>query len=41
VRALPRSGATFYYRPAPYSLTVEVTDAGELHVIRAALASFR
>ncbi|HEX5070149.1 MAG TPA: hypothetical protein VFV78_08020 [Vicinamibacterales bacterium] len=27
-----RSGRAFYYRPAPFSLTVEVVDAGELHV---------
>jgi len=30
--ARARSGRSFYYRPAPYSLTIEVTDAGELHV---------
>jgi len=30
--ARARSGRAFYYRPAPYSLTVEVVDAGELHV---------
>jgi len=30
--ARARSGRAFYYRPAPYSLTVEVLDAGELHV---------
>ena len=27
-----RSGRSFYYRPAPFALTVEVLDAGELHV---------
>ena len=27
-----RSGRSFYYRPAPYALTIEVADAGELHV---------
>ena len=30
--ARARSGRAFYYRPAPYALTVEVLDAGELHV---------
>jgi hypothetical protein len=30
--ARARSGRSFYYRPAPYSLTIEVTDAGEMHV---------
>lgn len=30
--ALARSGRSFYYRPAPYALTIEVTEAGELHV---------
>jgi hypothetical protein len=30
--ARARSGRAFYYRPAPYSLTVEVLDAGEMHV---------
>ena len=27
-----RSGRSFYYRPAPFALTIEVIDAGELHV---------
>ena len=27
-----RSGRSFYYRPAPFALTIEVLDAGELHV---------
>ncbi len=27
-----RSGRSFYYRPAPYALSIEVADAGELHV---------
>lgn len=30
--ARARSGRAFYYRPAPYALTIEVVDAGELHV---------
>jgi hypothetical protein len=30
--ARARSGRAFYYRPAPYALTIEVLDAGELHV---------
>lgn len=30
--ARARSGRSFYYRPAPYALIVEVLDAGELHV---------
>jgi|SRR5687767_2930478 hypothetical protein len=30
--ALARSGRSFYYRPAPYALTIEVLEAGELHV---------
>ena len=30
--ARARSGRSFYYRPAPYALTVEVIDAGELNV---------
>jgi hypothetical protein len=30
--ARARSGRSFYHRPAPHTLTVEVTDAGELHV---------
>lgn len=30
--ARARSGRSFYYRPAPYALTIEVLDAGELHV---------
>ena len=30
--ARARSGRSFYYRPAPYALMVEVVDAGEVHV---------
>ncbi len=30
--ARARSGRSFYYRPAPYALIVEVLDASELHV---------
>ena len=30
--ARARSGRSFYYRPAPFALTVEVCDPGELHV---------
>lgn len=30
--ARARSGRSFYYRPAPYALTIEVLDAGEMHV---------
>ena len=30
--ARARSGRSFYYRPAPYALSIEVADAGELHV---------
>jgi hypothetical protein len=30
--ARARSGRSFYHRPAPHALTIEVTDAGELHV---------
>jgi hypothetical protein len=30
--ARARSGRSFYYRPAPYALMIEVADAGELHV---------
>jgi hypothetical protein len=33
--ARARSGRSFYYRPAPYALMVEVVDAGELHVYQA------
>lgn len=29
-----RSGRSFYHRPAPYALTIEVRDAGELHIYR-------
>lgn len=32
--ARARSGRSFYHRPAPYALLVEVRDAGELHVYR-------
>lgn len=30
--AMARSGRSFYYRPAPYALLVDVRAAGELHV---------
>jgi Probable sensor domain DACNV len=30
--ARARSGRSFYYRPAPFALTIEVCDPGELHV---------
>ena len=30
--ARARSGRSFYHRPAPHTLTIEVADAGELHV---------
>ena len=30
--ARSRSGRSFYHRPAPHTLTIEVADAGELHV---------
>ena len=30
--ARSRSGRSFYHRPAPHTLTIEVTDAGELHI---------
>jgi hypothetical protein len=32
--ARARSGRSFYHRPAPYALTVDVRDAGELHIYR-------
>jgi len=33
--ARSRSGRSFYHRPAPHTLTIEVVDAGELHVYQA------
>jgi hypothetical protein len=41
--ARARSGRSFYYRPAPYALIVEVLDAGELNVYQggARLASMK
>jgi len=30
--ARARNGRSFYHRPAPHTLTIEVADAGELHV---------
>jgi hypothetical protein len=30
--ARSRSGRSFYHRPAPHALTIEVVDAGELHI---------
>jgi len=30
--ARSRSGRSFYHRPAPHTLTIEVADAGELHI---------
>ena len=35
--ALARSGRSFYYRPAPYALLVEVCAAGEVHVYQGGL----
>lgn len=35
--ARARSGRSFYHRPAPHTLTIEVTDAGELHVYQGGL----
>lgn len=32
--ARARSGRSFYHRPAPYALLVDVRDAGELHIYR-------
>lgn len=32
--ARARSGRSFYHRPAPYALMVDVRDAGELHIYR-------
>ena len=32
--ARARSGQAFYYRPAPYALTVEVLDAGEINIFQ-------
>ena len=32
--ARARSGRSFYHRPAPYALVIDVRDAGELHVYR-------
>ena len=29
-----RSGRSFYHQPPPYALTIEVRDAGELHIYR-------
>lgn len=41
--ARARSGRSFYHRPAPYALTVDVREAGEMHVYRGGirLASIR
>lgn len=41
--ARARSGRSFYHRPAPYALTVDVRDAGEMHIYRGGirLASLR
>ncbi|MEZ5316133.1 MAG: hypothetical protein R2752_01915 [Vicinamibacterales bacterium] len=41
--ARARSGRSFYHRPAPYALTVDVRDTGELHIYRGGikLASLR
>ena len=30
--ARARGGRSFYHRPAPHTLTIEVVDAGELHI---------
>jgi hypothetical protein len=35
--ARARSGRSFYYRPAPYALLVDVREAGELHAYRGGL----
>jgi hypothetical protein len=35
--ARARSGRSFYHRPAPYALVVDVRDAGELHIYRGGL----
>jgi hypothetical protein len=35
--ALARSGRSFYYRPAPYALLVDVCGAGEVHVYQGGL----
>jgi hypothetical protein len=35
--ARARSGRSFYYRPAPYALLVDVRDAGELHIYQGGL----
>ena len=32
--ARARSGRSFYHRPAPYALVVDVRDAGEIHIYR-------
>jgi hypothetical protein len=32
--ARARSGRSFYHRPAPYALVIDVRDAGELHIYR-------
>jgi hypothetical protein len=32
--ARARSGRSFYHRPAPYALTVDVRDRGEMHIYR-------
>jgi Probable sensor domain DACNV len=41
--ARARSGRSFYHRPAPYALTVDVRDTGEMHIYRGGikLASLR
>jgi hypothetical protein len=41
--ARARSGRSFYHRPAPYALTIDVRDAGEMHIYRGGirLASLR
>jgi hypothetical protein len=35
--ARARSGRSFYHRPAPYALVIEVRDAGEMHVYRSGI----
>jgi hypothetical protein len=32
--ARARSGRSFYHRPAPYALVIDVRDAGEMHIYR-------
>jgi len=41
--ARARSGRSFYHRPAPYALVIDVRDAGEMHIYRGGikLASLR